>query len=173
LFGDVDAWLRGRGYELVDLRPTYWRREAGRRVAGTRGQLIFGDALYMLAPRELAARAQAAGDAPHVASSAALACDVYGLRDWVLAYAAAFEERGLNASVLRAHPAGEPWAAAAVPFHYQIGLWLKDLGDALIETPSTWATAEQRLGNTPRRGPEFVSRLLRRLRRTVTGRIDR
>ncbi|MBK7579780.1 MAG: FkbM family methyltransferase [Myxococcales bacterium] len=49
LFSDVDPFLRRRGYELLGLRRTLWRRKsrsgANSSVAG--GQLIHADALYL------------------------------------------------------------------------------------------------------------------------------
>jgi FkbM family methyltransferase len=51
LFADVDTHVRAQGFELFDLEPHYWPR-AG--VPGARGQLIFGDALYLRPPERLA-----------------------------------------------------------------------------------------------------------------------
>ena len=47
LFADVDSFMRGLGYMLFDLRPCYWKREAGRAIGGPRGQIIWADALYL------------------------------------------------------------------------------------------------------------------------------
>src|SRR5262249_34589828 len=46
LFSDVDALLRSRGFQLFDLRHSYWKRTSGARYGGPKGQLVFGDALY-------------------------------------------------------------------------------------------------------------------------------
>ena len=48
LFGDVDAFLRERGWRLLGLRRVAWRRTAGLEPAGSGygGQLVSGDALY-------------------------------------------------------------------------------------------------------------------------------
>ena len=53
----------------------------------------------------------------------------------------------------------------AFPLRYQLGLWLKDLGDRLVESPDTWGVAEQRLGSKPRLGRNLGARLWRRLGR--------
>lgn len=50
LFSDVDAYLRGFGFQLFDLRPVFWKRTRGRDVGGSKGQIIFGDALYLRSP---------------------------------------------------------------------------------------------------------------------------
>ncbi len=47
LFADVDAFMRGLGYFLFDLRPCYWKRAAGRDAGGAYGQIIWADALYL------------------------------------------------------------------------------------------------------------------------------
>ena len=47
LFSDVDAYLRGLGFHLFDLRPVYWKRAAGRNIGGPRGQIVWADALYL------------------------------------------------------------------------------------------------------------------------------
>jgi FkbM family methyltransferase len=53
LFADVDAFLRGLGFLLFDLRPCYWKRAAGRALGGPYGQVIWGDALYLRASAAL------------------------------------------------------------------------------------------------------------------------
>jgi FkbM family methyltransferase len=47
LFADVDAYMRGAGFVLFDLRPCYWKRAAGWDLGGPHGQIIWADALYM------------------------------------------------------------------------------------------------------------------------------
>lgn len=50
VFGDVDDRLRNAGFHLFDLRPCYWKRSAGVRLGGPKGQLVFADALYLKTP---------------------------------------------------------------------------------------------------------------------------
>jgi FkbM family methyltransferase len=47
VFADVDAFMRGLGFQLFDLRPCYWKRAVGRDIGGPRGQMIWADALYL------------------------------------------------------------------------------------------------------------------------------
>jgi hypothetical protein len=165
LLGDVDAYLRSRGFDLVDLRPTYWRREQARHVPGTRGQIVFCDVLYLLPPKAFAARVAAVDgeQADHLCASALLICSVYGLADWAAAYAAALGDRNPQGAMLREYVAARrsSWLPR-FPLRYQLGLWLKDLGDRLIETQDTWGVAEQRLGSKPRLGHMVVKRLMDR-----------
>ena len=45
-FGQLDELLAAAGFQLMDLRPSYWKRAGGARYGGPKGQLAFGDALY-------------------------------------------------------------------------------------------------------------------------------
>jgi FkbM family methyltransferase len=60
-FGDVDALLRGLGFQLFDMRHSYWKRAAGSRYGGPKGQLVFGDALYLKTEEGLAEQLGALG----------------------------------------------------------------------------------------------------------------
>lgn len=46
LFGDVDHFLRERGFVLFDLRPVYWKRTIGLKYGKPKGQLAWADVLY-------------------------------------------------------------------------------------------------------------------------------
>lgn len=48
LFAEVDSSLRKDGYELFDIDSCYWKRSAGTKTCGARGQLVHGDFLYFL-----------------------------------------------------------------------------------------------------------------------------
>jgi FkbM family methyltransferase len=45
-FGQLDDLLGELGFQLMDLRPSYWKRASGARYGGPKGQLAFADALY-------------------------------------------------------------------------------------------------------------------------------
>lgn len=47
LFADVDAFMRGLGFILFDLRPVYWKRAIGWDAGGPYGQMVWADALYL------------------------------------------------------------------------------------------------------------------------------
>ena len=160
LHGAVDEHLRPRGFELVDLRPTYWRHASAQAIPGTRGQLIFADALYVWTPARFAERLGKASPetSDHLCAAALLICDVYRLPDRIVAFAAAAEAAGVDARKRRLIES----AAAAVrrrarravgwfPYRHRLGLWFKDIGDYLLEAPDSWANAEQRIGGRMRR----------------------
>lgn len=53
LFSDIDPVIRDAGFELFDLRRSYWQREQPDHVSYVKGQLVFGDALYFVSPERL------------------------------------------------------------------------------------------------------------------------
>jgi FkbM family methyltransferase len=59
LFSDVDAFMRGRGFHLFDLSRYHVRRTALPADVPTRGQLLWGHALYLRNATELAVDTQA------------------------------------------------------------------------------------------------------------------
>ncbi|GMV21710.1 MAG: hypothetical protein AMXMBFR57_16590 [Acidimicrobiia bacterium] len=164
LFGEVDAHLRRAGFDLVDLRPTYWRRKAAQRVAGTRGQLIFADALYMVSPEALAEHLAQSdeGDVLQACASTLAICAVYGLADWMAAYREAWRHLPAAQTLDAALPATSKVSARAA-WRQRAGHALKDLGDRLIESSSDWAVAEQRLGNKRRLNQSISGWLARQL----------
>jgi FkbM family methyltransferase len=52
LFAEVDAFVRGLGFELFELRPTQWHFGKAAH-ASSRGQLAFADALYFRGPEKI------------------------------------------------------------------------------------------------------------------------
>ena len=82
LFSDVDAMLRGNDFELCDVARHFWRRKAAGLRGSYRGQLIWGDALYV---KNAAAYLEGLANmgALNISSvaKAAAACLVYGYPD--------------------------------------------------------------------------------------------
>jgi hypothetical protein len=95
LFSDVDAFMRGAGFQLVDLQRRYWKRNGYTSYPG-QGQLIWADALYF---REHGAFLDALedGDAAWAESKVvkfAAACLLYGMHDHAVTLLGAARERG-------------------------------------------------------------------------------
>ena len=55
LFRDIDAYVSGFGFELFDLRRTFFRRAVSPPIEQRKGQMIYGDALYFRDWRRLSA----------------------------------------------------------------------------------------------------------------------
>ena len=47
LFADVDAFMKQQGFELWDIQRHYWQRQIREGFQGLKGQLIFGNAIYL------------------------------------------------------------------------------------------------------------------------------
>ena len=47
LFSDVDSFIRKLGFQLFDIQGGYWKRSNGKEYGKKKGQLIFGNALYL------------------------------------------------------------------------------------------------------------------------------
>lgn len=60
LFGDVDSFLRARGFQLFDLSRYRVRRTASGASGTTRGQLLWGHAAYLRSVERVASDGQAA-----------------------------------------------------------------------------------------------------------------
>ena len=154
-FGDVDALLRGLGYALFDLRPSYWKRAKGARYGGPKGQLVFGDALYLKTEDAFAAQLQSAASADAAASKLLRmlsVCALYGYVDYAI-------------ELLEAHRSALTPAIAAtidaqlradVPFsgrlpHFRGRGWLSHLfyrlHGALHPTFEGWASGGRTIGN--------------------------
>lgn len=56
LFNEVDCFMRSNGFELFDINRFYWKRPNGGSSGRRRGQLVFGDALYLRSPEEFVER---------------------------------------------------------------------------------------------------------------------
>lgn len=59
LFGEVDAFLRERGYELFELHREHWIRKNRLYALDSQPQLIWADAVYFLSRRAFLARVRA------------------------------------------------------------------------------------------------------------------
>ena len=52
LFNEVNNFIESKGFNLIDIRRTYWKRKE-KVYPGNKGQLIFGDALYLKSPEDI------------------------------------------------------------------------------------------------------------------------
>ena len=85
LFPEIDCFLRKFGFELFDLKRTYWKRNQFSKIQG-KGQLVFGDALYLKNVNVLMSYPSMtiAADARLKISKLISICVVYGLYDYAL-----------------------------------------------------------------------------------------
>jgi FkbM family methyltransferase len=113
LFADIDAFMRARGFVLLGIRRTYWRRLAGANSPNPLGgQLMHGDALYY---REDAVRDS------RLTLARVLA---------MLVVLSAYKQFDLVSDVLRTHPA----------IHSVSHTEIEALAGELIPKPSFWGS---------------------------------
>jgi len=154
-FGAVDALLCGLGFQLFDLRHSYWKRAAGARYGGPKGQLVFGDALYF---RTEEAFARAIGQETSIEARrgrllrALSICVLYGYLDY------AIELLQAHLEVLDAPLAAEIDAALRSEIDISSRLprfrgrgWLSHLfyrlHRAFFPTAGGWASGGRTIGN--------------------------
>ena len=151
LFADVDLYLRDRGFALVDLRPVYWKRAAGRSIGGPYGQIIWADALYLKstgALRELVAPLNTAAGKAKLLKATSIAI-LYGYYDLALEIARTIdgpltaEERHTIDTRLLAERKGRPSTAAT---RVVAGV-LHRLWKRLAPAADAWSISDPRLGN--------------------------
>jgi FkbM family methyltransferase len=83
LFGEVNEFLRSRGFECFDLFPRYWKRAAGRRYGSHKGQIIFAEALYLRSGAEAlcVASGSPTSERARICKSLII-CSMYGYLDY-------------------------------------------------------------------------------------------
>jgi FkbM family methyltransferase len=62
LFGDVDVYLRSHGFDLVEIvRTKYWKAPFEGRFLKSRGQIVYGDVLYLKKPKLIVTELEESG----------------------------------------------------------------------------------------------------------------
>ncbi len=84
LFADVHTFLQPFGLELFDLRPIYWKRRGHNASPQRKGQIIYGDALYLASLERVnqLIAARNAAERKHVVLHLIAICLVYGYLDY-------------------------------------------------------------------------------------------
>ena len=95
LFADVDQFLRPLGFELFDLTGAYWKRRVGERVGGRKGQIVFGDALYLSSTEKLFSLGPGHPVSKPKVLKAIAVCVAYGYYDFALEVANEGRQRGV------------------------------------------------------------------------------
>ena len=137
LFGDIDQYIRGKGFVLIDLRPTYWRRSAGAKIAGSKGELVYADLLYLIDPDKLREKLLALNEDERTNAlfRALFCCVVYGLNDWVVNYIEntrdIVSDERINELEVQSRKGNVIAKMPEFKYRHFIGNILKDLADLL------------------------------------------
>lgn len=154
-FGAIDAFLRSLGFQLFDLRGSYWKRTVGARYGGPKGQLVFADALYL--KTEASFQQQLEGMDNDIARRSKLlrtlsVCVLYGYLDYAIEL---FEPyRGLldrdAAEAIASQLRSVIPLSARVP-HFRGRGWLSHffyrMHRALFPTVGGWGSGGRNIGN--------------------------
>jgi FkbM family methyltransferase len=137
LFGEIDQYIRNKGFILIDLRPTYWRRSASAEISGSKGELIYADLLYLIDPNKLRERLSILNENEriNVLFRTLLCCAVYGLNDWIVNYIEytrdIVSDDRLNELMIKAKKGNIIAKLPEFKYRHFIGNILKDLADLL------------------------------------------
>lgn len=86
VFRDIDRFLAGQGFQLMDISRSYWKRKDYYDYPG-KGQLTFGDALYFKTVDGMKTQKNTLGDKIDISSKvykSILACLIYGMFDYAV-----------------------------------------------------------------------------------------
>ena len=53
LFSEVDSYVKNKGFILIDLKRYFWKRKDNKNTGSSKGQIMFGDALYFKSPEKI------------------------------------------------------------------------------------------------------------------------
>lgn len=149
LFAHIDEYLRQWGFILFDLKRCWWKRQGGERLANIRGQLVFGDALYLkdyiAHPAQLKGRGRSSTDSRLLRAIAI--CVLYEKLDYALelthfAQDQAILDRAQCAEIekqLRAQRMPLGWFPN-VRGRYRLARWLTQL--AYLVAPRHWGPSD-------------------------------
>lgn len=87
LFADIDRFVKQFGFHLFDLKPLYWKRGAGKRYGGPKGQIVVADALYLRTNTDYGRMLKSVTGADARKSKvlrAVSVCIIYGYLDYAL-----------------------------------------------------------------------------------------
>jgi FkbM family methyltransferase len=98
LFADVDQYIRDSiGLQIQDLRKAYWKYKEGINVGSSKGQLVFGDALYLRSPEEIISWCERYDEKEAMSKiiSACLIGIIYGCLDYSIFLLALSQKKGI------------------------------------------------------------------------------
>lgn len=154
-FGEIDSFMRGLGFHLFDIRPSYWKRAAGAGYGGPKGQLVFADALYLRTESALLRQVEAIDD-PAARRAKVLraltVCLLYGYVDYAIELFEAHRNLfgDAIAALIGARLRSDVPLSARLPLFRGRG-WLSHqffrLHRALSPTFEGWASGGYRIGN--------------------------
>jgi hypothetical protein len=155
LFSDVDRFVRKHGFQLFDLQRGYWKRALGKRYGKKRGQLVFGNALYLRKTEDFIEMTESREDqsAKKVKALKAISiCLLYGYLDYAMELidvAGSLFSKGERAKIEKKF-AGSITLNTRLPNfrgRRSIANCFHSLWESFRLTYDGWATVDRKLGN--------------------------
>lgn len=84
LFGDVDAWIRSKGFILFDISKIFGKRLTVSEELDSNGQLVWGDALYFKDVNHIFSKSRDEGYCFEALLKLVAIADLYGVPDYSL-----------------------------------------------------------------------------------------
>ncbi len=154
LFSDVDRFMRGQGFWLFDIQSAYWKRAIGKSYYKKRGQLIYGNVLYLRTWESfciLIQQWQGAEKKAKILKALAI-CFLYGYFDYAMELfcktAPLFDEADRQAIEKKIKTSQR--CSSRIPNfkgRRKIADMVYSLWEFLEPTHNGWATIDRKLGN--------------------------
>ena len=154
LFSDVDRFMRNQGFWLFDIQAAHWKRTIGKSYYKKRGQLIYGNVLYLRTPESfciLIQQRQGVEKKAKVLKVLSI-CFLYGYFDYAMQLlgttAALFDETERQA--IEKKIKGSQCCGNRIPNfkgRRKIADMVYSLWEFLKPTHNGWATIDRKLGN--------------------------
>lgn len=154
LFFDVDRFMRTQGFWLFDIQAAHWKRAIGKNYYKKRGQIIYGNVLYLRTPESFSmlARQYQGFERKSKILKALSICFLYGYFDYAMELfgktATSFEENECQA-IERKIKMSRGYASRIPDFRgrQKIADMVYSLWEFLKPTHNGWATIDRKLGN--------------------------
>lgn len=155
LFSDVDSFMRKQGFWLFDIQSAHWKRKAGKDYHKKRGQIIFGNVLYLKKSENFQEIIENIKDVTAKKSKILKAfsiCFLYGYFDYAMEIfdrtATLFNEAERQA-IEKKIKGSSRWERKIPNFkgRWKIASMIYSLWELVRPTHHGWATIDRKLGN--------------------------
>lgn len=157
VFADIDQVVREQGFDLFDIQGAYWKRKVGIDYGKPKGQLIFGNALYLrraaVFAEQIIARVADPLERKSKLLRAVSICLLYGYKDYalelldVIAGVLSTEERQAVEASIKREPLFHYRRIPHFPGKGRVSAFFHVLSELFKSTIGGWGFMERTLGN--------------------------
>ena len=155
LFSDVDMFVRQNGFYLFDIQRFYFKRKRGSTLGQSKGQIIFGNTLYLVGLDRFKEIIDGIND-PQEKKLKALKgfsiCFLYGYYDYALELLMSIEGvfSPQEVRTIKVWMEKKFWVRSFIPSFkgkYKLALFFFWLGKVFQPAYNAWGTSDGKLGN--------------------------